>query len=102
MVLIVSIVPAVALNQTANNTTAQVQNQSGTCDQTQAHSHDKNQINQKTNTHTKCTTSDRDQHKYQYSLKKILGNTSKNNPYKYQNSQKKRNLIVKTPIVQKK
>ena len=32
MVLIVSIVPAFALNQTTNNTTAQVQTQSGTCD----------------------------------------------------------------------
>ena len=37
MVLIVSIVPAFALNQTTNNTTAQVQTQSGTSDQTQSH-----------------------------------------------------------------
>ena len=101
MVLIVSIVPAFALNQTTNNTTAQVQTQSGTCDQTQAHdkncdqtrthSHDKNQNCQKTNTPTKCTTCNGDQHKYQYGLKNTA-NTSKDNQYKYQKGQKNKNL----------
>jgi hypothetical protein len=69
MVLMISIVPAFALNQTANNTTAQVQDQSGTCDQTQAHNQDKNQNCQKDGTCTNCTTSDGNQHKYQYGLK---------------------------------
>ncbi len=87
MVLIVSIVPAFALNQTTNNTTAQVQNQSGICDQTQAHSHDKIQNCQKNSTTTKYTTSDGDQHKYQYGLKNTA-NTSTDNQYKYQNGQK--------------
>lgn len=87
MVLMISIVPAFALNQTANNTTAQVQNQSGTCDQTQAHSHDKNQNCQKNGTPNKCTTSDGDQHKYQYGLKNTA-NTSTDNQYKYQKGQK--------------
>ncbi len=87
MVLVVSIVPAFALNQTATNTTAQVQNHSGTCDQTQAHSHDKNQTCQKNGTSAKCTTSDGDQHAYMYGLKNTANN-SKDNQYKYQNGQK--------------
>jgi hypothetical protein len=101
MVLIVSIVPAFALNQTTNNTTAQVQTQSGTCNQTQTHDHNKKCDQTRTHSHnkdqkcqktgTKCTTCDGDQHKYQYGQKNTA-NTSKNNQYKYQNGQKNGNL----------
>ena len=107
MVLIISIVPAFALNQTTNNTTTQVQNQTGTCDQTKAHTHDKNQTCQKDG--TACTNGvscDGDQHKYQngqdnsknryryqYTAQvpvqfKNIAKTSIGNQYKYQNGQK--------------
>ena len=107
MVLIISIVPAFALNQTANNTTAQVQNQTGTCDQTKAHTQDKNQTCQKDGTactngvscdgdqhkyqngqdNAKTGTDTSTQHKYQYGLENTI-KTSIGNQYKYQNGQK--------------
>ena len=70
MVLMISIVPAFALNSTTNNSTGvQVQNQSGTCDQThktRQDNHDQDQNCQKNgNDGTNCTTCDGDQHKYQ-------------------------------------
>ncbi len=84
MVLMISIVPAFALNQTANNTTAQVQDQSGTCDQTQAHNHDQNQNCQKDGTCTNCTTSDGDQHKYQNGQDNAQTGTDNSAQHKYQ------------------
>jgi len=39
IVLVISIVPVFALNQTTNNIMAQVQNQPGTCDQNQVNTH---------------------------------------------------------------
>ena len=67
MVLMISIVPAFALNSTTNNSTGvQVQNPSGSCDQTQAQNHNQDQNCQENgNDGTKCTTCDGDQHKYQ-------------------------------------
>jgi hypothetical protein len=69
MVLMISIVPAFALNSTTNNSTGvQVQNQSGTCDQTQAQNHDQDQdqnCQENGNDGINCTTCDGDQHKYQ-------------------------------------
>ena len=87
MVCMISIVPAFALNQTSTNTTAQVQNHSGTCDQTQSHDHDKKQIMQKNGTQGNCTAGTGDQHKYQYGIKNSA-NTNTDNQYKYQYGQK--------------
>lgn len=87
MVCMISIVPAFALNQTSTNTTAQVQNHSGTCDQTQSHDHDKKQIMQKNGTQNNSTAGTEDQHKYQYGIKNSA-NTNTDNQYKYQNGQK--------------
>ena len=50
IVLVISIVPVFALNQTANNIMAQVKNQPGTCDQNQANTHCKYQKCQKNGT----------------------------------------------------
>ena len=84
MVLMISIVPAFALNQTANNTTTQVQNQTGTCDQTQAHSHDKNQNCQNNGIGTNCTTCAGDQHKYQNGQDNAQTGTDNSAQHKYQ------------------
>jgi hypothetical protein len=93
MVLMISIVPAFALNSTTNNSTGvQVQNQSGTCDQTQTHdqtqaqNHDQNQNCQNGNDGTNCNTCDGDQHKYQNGQKNAqtgTDNSEQQNKYQY-------------------
>jgi hypothetical protein len=97
MVLMISIVPAFALNSTTNNSTGvQVQNQSGTCDQTQKQTHDQTQAQNHAqdqncqnngNDGTKCTTCDGDQHKYQNGQNNAqtgTDNSEQQNKYQYQ------------------
>ena len=86
MVLMISIVPAFALNSTTNNTTAQVQDQSGTCDQTQAQNHNQTQNCQKNgNDGTNCATCDENQHKYQNGQDNAqTGTDNSEQQYKYQ------------------